>query len=335
MDVWPLTSGTEGIAPQGTADNVLRDYWHPVAGVEEVGEQPMAVRLLGEPLVVWRSNGLVSVFHDLCIHRGTPLSLGAVLDDGILECMYHGWQFDGTGACVRIPSLPEGRGIPTKARAKAYPVVERYGLLWVCLGKPRDDLPEFPPQFDDPQFHWDRVTQPLRANAARSLENAMDMSHFAFLHRGTLASEPLVPDIQIEKIDNGMTWVVKNPKNTMRPDGPPEWSRYTLVLPFTLVLDRYQEVGDARRILVFVNAPVSNRETKIYRFACTNIERFENEEAEAARRDMIFEQDRIAVEAQRPEELPLDLREELHLRGPDASGLEYRRLLASIGVHWG
>jgi hypothetical protein len=46
----------------------------------------------------------------------------------------------------------------------------------------------------------------------------------------------------------------------------------------------------------------------------------------------IREQDRVIVENQRPEELPLDLAEELHLRGPDAAALEYRRLLTEMGL---
>jgi phenylpropionate dioxygenase-like ring-hydroxylating dioxygenase large terminal subunit len=47
----------------------------------------------------------------------------------------------------------------------------------------------------------------------------------------------------------------------------------------------------------------------------------------------IFAQDRAIVERQRPEELPLDLSEELHLSGPDAGTLQYRRMLGEIGVH--
>ena len=46
--------------------------------------------------------------------------------------------------------------------------------------------------------------------------------------------------------------------------------------------------------------------------------------------DTIMEQDRVIVESQRPEEIPTDLRDELHLKVPDASGIAYRRLLARI-----
>src|SRR5688500_7377718 len=89
----------------------LRHYWYAVARSEQVTDQPLATRLLNEPLVLWRANGQVAAFYDLCIHRGTPLWLGWV-DQGQLVCAYHGWHYAASGACTRIPSLPPDRGIP-------------------------------------------------------------------------------------------------------------------------------------------------------------------------------------------------------------------------------
>src|SRR4051812_2963563 len=79
----------------------LRRYWHPVAWSEEVRDRPVPARLLDQPLVLWRSNGQVRAFYDLCIHRGTPLSLGWI-DEGQLVCSYHGWHYAASGACMRI-----------------------------------------------------------------------------------------------------------------------------------------------------------------------------------------------------------------------------------------
>ena len=56
----------------------LCHYWHPVARITEVADKPFKAKLLDQPLVLWRSNGRVAAFYDLCIHRGTPLSLGRV-----------------------------------------------------------------------------------------------------------------------------------------------------------------------------------------------------------------------------------------------------------------
>ena len=116
----------------------LAEYWHPVALSEDVDEGPLAVRLLDERVVVCRlGSGEVRAFHDLCVHRGTPISLGWVEGETIV-CAYHGWAYDADGKCIRIPSIPSGHPTPKKACLTHYPAAERYGIIWVCLAeKPR------------------------------------------------------------------------------------------------------------------------------------------------------------------------------------------------------
>ena len=75
----------------------LRQCWHPVAYGHDVTDAPCATRLLDEALVVWRSSdGRAHAMRDLCIHRGTALSLGWVADD-CLVCPYHAWRYDEIG----------------------------------------------------------------------------------------------------------------------------------------------------------------------------------------------------------------------------------------------
>jgi phenylpropionate dioxygenase-like ring-hydroxylating dioxygenase large terminal subunit len=322
------------LAGQRGMGGALREYWHPVATADQVTNGPLPVRLLDVPLVLWRSQAGIAAFYDLCIHRGTPLSLGEVRDDRLV-CGYHGWNYDSSGACTLIPSLPPERGIPSKARATAYRCVERYGLVWVCLGEPRAEIPLFPTQIGDPTFRWEtRRPQPLRANAARFIENNMDQSHFAFVHTGILAVDPQVEPIEIVPLDDGFTYEVVNPTNTLIAGGPQESTTFRLIIPFTLLIVKATPGGPERNVLVFVGSPVSGREATVFRLAARNFVRFSDED-ERERQRTIFEQDRAIVEAQRPEELPLDLREELHLRGPDSAALEYRRMLGRIGVDWG
>jgi nitrite reductase/ring-hydroxylating ferredoxin subunit len=85
--------------------NVLQQYWHPVIWSKDVTDKPVSVKLLDQPLVLWRVNGTVSAFYDLCLHRGAALSLGWI-DGDKLVCPYHGWNYGADGACVKIPSLP-------------------------------------------------------------------------------------------------------------------------------------------------------------------------------------------------------------------------------------
>ena len=131
-----LESNACGARPKATSE-ALCQYWHPVARSTEVTDKPVKVKLLDQPLALWRSNGQIAAFYDLCVHRGTPLSLGW-LDNGELVCAYHGWRYGADGSCTRIPSLPPDRSIPAKARASSFKAEERYGLIWVCLGEPKD-----------------------------------------------------------------------------------------------------------------------------------------------------------------------------------------------------
>jgi phenylpropionate dioxygenase-like ring-hydroxylating dioxygenase large terminal subunit len=315
----------------------LRHYWFPVARSEEVADKPVAARLLDEPIVLWRSNGQIAAFYDLCIHRGTPLSLGWI-DDGELVCGYHGWRYNTAAACTRIPSLPPERAIPAKARATPYRVAERYGLVWVCLDEPVADIPEFPPEFEDESFRWGVFSYEsyIHANAARFIENLMDFSHFAWVHPGILGSrdQPECQPYTVEPTSDGFQFEIGVPRNTIDPDGSPERTNYRVIAPFMIILRRFQLSGDQRQIAFWVCSPITTRETKFYRFMGRNYSRLDDDE-EIQIAKQIFEQDRAIVEAQRPEELPVDLREELHLRGPDTGALEYRKLLARIGVDWG
>src|SRR3989454_6766986 len=102
----------------------LRACWHPVAYADVI-TAPHATLLLGEPLVLWRDAGdAVHAFRDVCVHRGTALSLGCVEGDELV-CAYHGWRYRGDGACTAIPQLAEPTRVPARARAVAYPAQER------------------------------------------------------------------------------------------------------------------------------------------------------------------------------------------------------------------
>ncbi len=114
----------------------LREYWHPVAFSEDVDDGPISVTLLDDRIAVCRLGGEVKAFHDLCIHRGTPISLGWVEGEEII-CAYHGWAYSGDGRCVRRsqgvnatvlaktshgfiqPSVCRGRALNSRATASS------------------------------------------------------------------------------------------------------------------------------------------------------------------------------------------------------------------------
>src|SRR5262245_42694529 len=121
----------------------LRGYWYPLAVSPEIESKPVAKKLLGERVVLWRSPEGIVAMRDQCVHRGTQLSLGQVVD-GQLVCPYHGGCFNAKGVATHIPAIPKDREIPSAARVQRVNCVERYGLIYVCLDEPRRPIYEVP-----------------------------------------------------------------------------------------------------------------------------------------------------------------------------------------------
>jgi len=177
----------------------LRRYWHAVARATEVTDGPLGVRLLAEQLVVWRgTDGAVAAAVDRCPHRESPLSPGLV-KDGCLECPYHGWTYDASGACVLVPSSGPGAPVPPKARLDTVHAAERYGLVWLCLDEPVAGIPEITHD-GDPSFR--RINMPVevwQTATTRMVDNFIDITHFPYVHVGSFggAADPLVPKIEL------------------------------------------------------------------------------------------------------------------------------------------
>lgn len=315
----------------------LRHYWYPVARSEEVGGAPFGTTLLDEAIVVWRSSAGVHACQDLCIHRGSPLSQGW-LDDGCIVCPYHAWTYDGSGRCVRIPSLPPGAPIPAKARVPAYPCTERYGLVWVCLGEPRQPIPPFP-EWDAPD--WERYFAGAfvwQAHATRMVENFMDLAHLPWVHPGVLGdrAQPQVPPVTVEPYPDGLAfnYQLPAPPGAARLQGTSGVRlRQRLYAPFTIHQSRYWE--DNTLILFFTVQPMGLQRSRRYLWAVRRGRFAEPIAAIQEVLDTIREQDRAIVERQRPELLPVDLSAEMHLAGVDAAAVAYRRLLARLGIEAG
>ena len=168
----------------------LPDQWFIVATSAQLKRKPLPVTLQGVPLVLFRNEaGQAAALLDRCPHRNVPLSLGRV-QHGELECAYHGWRFDGSGACRAIPSLvgsPEGKA----RRAPSYPTLEQEGMVWV-YSTPDVEPTSTPyrfPLLDRPGYSHARQVVDSGATVYATAENALDVPHTAFLHRGLFRSE--------------------------------------------------------------------------------------------------------------------------------------------------
>lgn len=317
-------------------DPVLLGDWHVVAWSKDIPEgAPVPVRLLGENMVLWRTGGKVMAWQDLCVHRGSKLSLGRVEND-TLVCPYHGWTYNEDAQCVRMPAHPD-QTPPAKARVKTYHAVERYGAVWVCPGEPTRDVPPLE-EWDTPGF---RVVPcgpyPIRASGPRAIENFLDVAHFPFVHEGLLGDEAHteINDYEVVTDDNGVTAeniTVWQPN----PDGTGVGADVSYTYRVYRALTAYFEktTSGPRFSILFNVSPVEQVQSVGYMWVCMNYGHDMPDEKVRGFQDMVFAQDLPIVESQWPERLPLDLQAELHLRS-DRTAIAYRRWLNALGLTFG
>src|SRR5499427_256611 len=180
------------IGPKDPCGRLMRMYWQPAALVDEL-QGPRAVRpvkLLGENLVLFRDEeGRYGLIDRHCAHRGADLAYGR-LENGGLRCAFHGWLFDAHGQCLETPAEPEDSNLCRQIRHRAYPVVERNGILFAYMGP--GEPPEFP-HFDcfvAPASHAFAFKGMIECNWPQSLEVGIDPAHTSFLHRFFHDEEP-------------------------------------------------------------------------------------------------------------------------------------------------
>ncbi len=171
------------------------NFWYPVIRSEDLAmDKPEKVKVLGANLVAFRDDkGNAAVISDTCVHRGGSLggawSAGPQVPrivNGCVVCPYHGWEFGSDGECKNIPSIGYGNKPPARAKVDAYPVQEKYGIVFAFLG----DLPEVarPPlleveEYDDPNWRANQVlVLEIDYYYERSVENALDPAHNEFVH---------------------------------------------------------------------------------------------------------------------------------------------------------
>jgi len=320
----------------GLEDPRLLGEWFAVAWSREVLPGLLvARRLMGRNVVLWRSGQGIHCWRDLCVHRGAQLSLGKVCGDRLV-CPYHAWEYDGSGQCVHIPSHP-GQPPPAKARAQTYHTCERYGMVWVCVGEPLGDLPLFA-LGEEPAARL-MLAGPyfFRAQGPRVVENFLDVAHLGFVHAGLLG-DPRHGEIEDYEVEMGPQGPEAREIRIWQPDpdGTGKGARVTYHYwacgPLTAGLVKLH--GGQRFGILMQVAPV-DADTCVSRLVIAmDYAHDVPEETFVQFQDEVTAQDKVVVESQRPELLPLDLQSELHLRS-DRMAIAYRKWLRSIGFSYG
>lgn len=333
-------------------DPILLNNWHAVALVEDC--QPgkiVKARLLGEDLVIWRPeepHSPIQVWQDYCPHRGARLSLGKACSH-TLVCPYHGWEYDSAGICVHIPAHPQLKP-PAAARIKTYHCRERYGLVWVCLGKPSGEVPDYP-EWEDPGYQG-FCCGPLPCNTSpfRVLENLIDVSHFPFVHDGFFGDrlQPQVADYEVEADTDGITirnmsiWI---PSKDSTSKGQLALFYKEMRHPLVLYTST-PTVGESsapRMATLDIATPIEEEKCVFWVLYAYNPSLVKKgHELNSNMMDKVLRQDIPVVESQRPKRLPLLTRgkadtqwpEELHVPC-DRASVAYRRWLKQLGVTYG
>lgn len=171
------------VGPGTPMGELLRRYWHPVGGVVEMDDRwTMPVQLLGENLVLFKDRtGKFGLIGEQCPHRRASMAYGIPTEDGI-RCPYHGWKFDGTGACTEQPNEPEGSTFKDKVSLPGYPVREMGGLLWAYLGPlPAPVLPRYDGFVAEGTMrHCGKAV--INCNWLQIMENSVDPIHTEWAH---------------------------------------------------------------------------------------------------------------------------------------------------------
>jgi phenylpropionate dioxygenase-like ring-hydroxylating dioxygenase large terminal subunit len=217
----------------------LRNCWYVAAWDHEVTRMNLLRRiLLEEPVVFYRTeDGRPVALADRCCHRHAPLSRGKLRGDA-LECPYHGFTYDPSGACILVPGQST---IPPGARVRSYPVVERYHWLWIWMGDPALADPAAIEDFhwmDDPAWRFAGERLELQANYVLLVENLLDLSHLSYVHPTTLGTDKVAQTpMKAERFERGVRvtrWVMDSPP-------PPFFQRAGGIAPEQHV-DRWQIV---------------------------------------------------------------------------------------------
>ena len=162
----------------------LSDFWYIAALSSEIGKRPVARRLMGERVVLFRDEaGRARTLEDRCAHRNMALSRGTVVD-GHIECPYHGWRYEGGGTCVHVPSLGASARLP-RLCVRAFATCERDGYVWVHPGANAPAREPFRfPHCGERGWTTFRMKTRFAGTVENCLENFLDCPHTVHVHSG-------------------------------------------------------------------------------------------------------------------------------------------------------
>ena len=313
---------------------MIQNQWYAVLSSKQVKKNKMiGVTRLSEKLVFWRDDaGEVHCIYDKCCHRGASLCAGKLVGN-LVECPFHGFQYDASGKVTLIPANGKNAKVPDNYRVNAYQVRDAYGLIWVWYGDYNAELPEIPffEELTD-GFTYGEISENWSVHYTRAIENQLDVVHLPFVHKTTIGrgNKTLVNGPVAKWNGNRMTFYVKNELDQgQKPEKPNEIENYEKLFHLQLQMPNIWQniISDQLRIFAAF-APVDEENTHIYlrfyqKFMRVPVLAQLVSGLGAATNRVILHQDRRVVLTQLPKKSEFKMKENL-VQG-DLPILEFRK----------
>src|SRR4051812_3935027 len=196
----------------------LKNAWYVACTPDEIAGKPLGRTLCGDRIVLFHAEGgNVSALEDFCPHRGAPLSLGTVRDDGRIVCGYHGLVMGGDGKCVGMP------GQRVRPTIKSYPALERNGFIWVWPGEKSLADPSklhHLPWAQSPEWAYGGGLFHVNCDYRLMIDNLMDLTHETYVHATSIGQKE-IDETPTRTVTEGDTVVTSRHMEGVMP--PPFW----------------------------------------------------------------------------------------------------------------
>lgn len=248
------------------------EAWYPIHYVKDLDKtRPTRFTLLERDVVIWWEARSQSwrVLADRCPHRLAPLSEGRINEAGLLECPYHGWAFDGNGACEQMPqqSIEGEAHLSSRACVDSLPTKVCQDLLFVYPGRSenaaRVSVPVIQPLEAEPDG-WVMLNtfRDLPYDALTLLENVLDASHIPYTHHKTVSKRENAAPMQMEVVSSD-----KQGFQGIWPEGPRKGTLGTQHTTFVAPALMYHDLTSkqfGRTLTVVYATPIRKGECRVF-----------------------------------------------------------------------